>query len=133
MELTLAESLLLLAFDPEKGRDTTSAGIQGGLAGALLLDLSRRGCVSEEDGRIVAVECADPGDALAAEAHRVIKGSRRTRTAKQWVGRLPSELKPLRDRVARGLVARHVLQEEPRKVLGLFPTTRFPEADPAPE
>jgi golgi phosphoprotein 3 len=133
VELTLAESLLLLAFDSAKGKDTTSSGIDGGLAGALLIDLSRRGCVSEVDGRIVAAECADPGHPLAAEAYASIDRSRKTRTAKQWVTRLPSELKPLRDRVARGLVERHVLSEQSHKLLGLFPSTRFPEADPAPE
>ena len=47
MELTLAERLLLLAYDEEKGKDTTSWGIDAGLAGALLLDLSRRRCVQE--------------------------------------------------------------------------------------
>lgn len=50
------------------------------------------------------------------------------------MGRPPAqELKPLRQRLAEGLVGRGVLSEERHKVLGLFPSTRYPEADPEPE
>ena len=45
----------------------------------------------------------------------------------------PKELKPLRGRVAEGLVARGVLAEEQRKILGIFGSTRYPEADPEHE
>jgi Golgi phosphoprotein 3 (GPP34) len=39
----------------------------------------------------------------------------------------------LRQRLARGLVARGILSEEHSKTLGILPTTRFPTSDPAPE
>lgn len=47
--------------------------------------------------------------------------------------RLPRELKPLTGAVARPLVERGVLAEQRVKVFGMFPGTRFPEADPGPE
>jgi hypothetical protein len=73
-DLILAEQLLLLFLDDEKGSDTATWGGDPGLAGALL-----------------------------------------------------------RDRTAAALVERGVLGEERRKLLGLFPSARFPQADPEPE
>jgi hypothetical protein len=117
MDLILAEQLLLIALDDAKGRDTTDWGSDAGLAAALLLDLARLGLVEvDADG-----------------AYSAIRDSSRRRDAKGWVGRLPRELTPLRERIARGLVARGVLSEEHTTRLGILPTTRFPERDPEPE
>jgi hypothetical protein len=49
------------------------------------------------------------------------------------VSRLPAALKPLGSQIGQSLVARGVLAEQGHKVLGLFPTTAWPEVDPAPE
>lgn len=47
--------------------------------------------------------------------------------------RLPRALKPVVGTVAAPLVDAGVLTEDRRKFLGLFPDTRFREADPEPE
>jgi hypothetical protein len=133
MELILAEELLLLFLDDEKGSDTASWGGDPGLAGALLLDLTRLRALSEVDGKLVAEPGATIEHSLLAAAHEAIAADDKRRDAKGWVGRLPKELKPLRERVAERLVEHGVLGEQRRKVLGLFPSTRFPEADPAAE
>lgn len=134
MELILAEQVLLFSLDEEKGSDRTSYGVDPGLSGGLLMDLGRLEAVREEDGKIVVVEgAAPPAHPLLAEALEVIGSSDKRRSAKDWVDRLPRELKPLRQRLAEGLVERGVLAEERRKVLGVFPSTRYPEADPGPE
>ncbi|MGH8919664.1 MAG: GOLPH3/VPS74 family protein, partial [Actinomycetes bacterium] len=70
---------------------------------------------------------------VLARAATAIAASRRPRTATSWVGRLPRELKPLISTVAHPLVDRGILAEARVKVLGLFPSTRFPAADPDPE
>jgi len=133
MDLILAEDLLLLFLDDEKGSDQASWGGDPGLAGALLLDLTRQRALEERDGKLVAVPGADPDHPLLAAAHGAIAADDKARDAKGWVGRLPKALKPLRARVAERLVDLGVLTEERRKVLGLFKTTRYPEADGAPE
>jgi hypothetical protein len=133
MDLILAEELLLLFLDDEKGSDTASWGGDPGLAGAILLDLTRLHAIGEADGKLVATPGARPEHPLLAAAHDAIAADAKRRDAKGWVGRLPKELKPLRERVAERLVERGVLSEQRRRVLGLFPTARFPEADPAPE
>lgn len=133
MELILAEQLLLLFLDDEKGSDQASWGGDPGLAGAILLDLTAQRALAEDDGDLVAVSGAALQHPLLAAAHAVIESSDKRRNAKGWVGRLPKELKPLRARTAELLVERGVLTEERRKILGLFPSTRFPAADPRPE
>lgn len=134
-ELSLHEELLLVALDDEKGTDTADwgSGVEAGLAGALLLELVTAGCLGEEDGKLVPSGAGQPADPLAAAALEAIGGDDKRRDAKGWVGRLPKELDPLRDRVAAGLVERGVLDEQRHKRLGLFETTRYPELDPEPE
>jgi hypothetical protein len=132
-DLILAEQLLLLFLDDEKGSDQASWGGDPGLAGAILLDLTAERALTEDDGDLVAAPGAAPDHPLLAAAHGVIETSHKRRNAKRWVGRLPKELKPLRERTAERLVEHGILTEERRKLLGLFPSTRFPEADPGPE
>lgn len=131
MELTLAERLLLLALD-ESGRDATFSGIDAGLAGALLIELVQRGRVQEAYGKLVPVD-AGPTQPLLDAAFEAIRASSKPRDAKAWVDRLRKDLRPLKDRVASSLVERGVLDEQRRKLLGLVPTTRYPERDPEPE
>jgi len=103
VELILAEQVLLLALDDEKGSDRPSYGVDPGLSGALLMDLGRLEVVREEDGKIVAAEgAASPAQPLLAEALEAIRDSDKQRSAKGWVDRLPKELKPLRQRLAEG-------------------------------
>jgi hypothetical protein len=133
MELILAEQLLLLFLDDETGSDQASWGGDPGLAGAILLDLTAQRALTEDDGKLVAAPDAAPDHPLLAVAHAAIAASEKQRDAKGWVGSLPKELKPLRERTAERLVENGVLTEERRKLLKIFPTKRFPQSDPEPE
>ena len=133
MDLILAEQTLLIALDNEKGRDITQWGSDAGLAGALLLDLARLELLTTDEDKIVAVDGAQPGHQVVRDAYATIRESSKRRNAEGWVQRLPRELKPLRQRLARGLVQRGILSEEHSKRLGVLPTTRFPTIDSAPE
>jgi hypothetical protein len=133
MELILAEQLLLLFLDDEKGSDRASWGGDPGLAGAILLDLTAERAIAEDDGKLAAVSGAAPAHPLLAAAHAAIERSDKRRDARGWVGRLPKQLKPLRERTAERLVEHGVLTAERRRILGLFPSARFPAADPEPE
>jgi golgi phosphoprotein 3 len=119
--LTLAEQTLLIALDDEKGRDTTRWGSDAGLAGALLLDLARLKLVgTDAGGKIAALAGIPPGHELQRDVYATIASSVKRRDAKGWVERLPRELGPLRQRVARGLVQRGILSEEHSKMLGVL-------------
>ena len=132
MELILAEELLLLALHDEKG-STGFTQIDPGLAGALLVDLGRLGALRPEGKELAVVTDSVPQHPVLVRAHAAISASAKRRSAKFWVSRLPAELKPLTGTMAAPLVDRGVLTERRSKFLGLFPSTRFPEADPEPE
>ena len=134
MDLILAEQTLLIALDDDKGRETTQCGSDPGLAGALLLDLARLELVSVgADGKIVAVDGAQPGHELLRDAYTTIRQTSKPRNARGWVQRLPRKLGPLRQRLSRGIVQRGILSERRSRWFGVLPRTRFPTVDPAPE
>jgi hypothetical protein len=130
VELLICEEMLLLALDNEKG-GTAWLGGWTALGGGTLVDALAAGAVTVEDDRVrpgTAVEhplLQRVRDAVAAQAEPL--------TLTEWVQRLPGDLDPFLPAVAARLVDSGVLAEQRTKVLGLFPTTRFPEADPGPE
>jgi hypothetical protein len=123
--MLLAEELLLLLLDDEKGTVSATAA-NAGLAGALLLDLVEAGRLNEDLSRIGS----EPSEPALAAAWRAID---EPKPAKHWVSKLPGRLKPIKGTIADGLVARGVLDERRHKTLGLFSSTRYPELDPGPE
>ena len=123
--MLLAEELLLLLLDDEKGTVSATAA-NAGLAGALLLDLVEAGRLNEDLSRIGS----EPSEPALAAAWRAID---EPKPAKHWVSKLPGRLKPIKGTIADGLVARGVLDERRHKTLGLFSSTRYPELDSGPE
>ena len=132
MELTLAESVLLLALDDAKG-SIGFTQVDPCLAGALLVDLGRLGALRHEGTELHPVHEVEITHPVLTRAHTAISASSKPRSAKAWVGRLPSDLKPISGAVASHLVEHGILTEQRSKVLGLFPSTRFPQSDPEPE
>lgn len=134
MELLLAEQLLLLALDDLKGSSGVTWGGDSGLAAALLLDLGRQDLLRVDDEqRLQPVDGPAPEHPVLAQAQRAVLASDSRRDARTWVIRLQRDLGPLQTRVARGLVERGVLSEERVRMLGIFPSTRYPTADLEPE
>ena len=130
--LLLAEEVFLLAHHEESGKAGGTLALDNGLAGALLLDLAAEELVAADGKNLIAV-AGTASHPLLAAAHSELLRSDKPRTAQHWVSRLPAALKPLRSQVGQSLAGRGVLSEQHRKVLGLFPTTSWPEVDPAPE
>lgn len=125
----IAEDLLLLLLDDEKG--TVPAGVQTdtGLGGALLVELALSGVATlGEKGTWTAarvqVAGATPADPLLAAAHATV--AEQPRTAKALVQRLG---KHSREQLVARLVDRGILEERRHAVLGLFPRTTWPTAD----
>lgn len=130
--LLLAEELFLLTHDDESGKPSATMALDNGLAGALLLDLVETGAARAE-GKSLVPTAAEPSHPLLIAAQRVLRGSEKPRTAAHWVQHLPQSLKPMATTVGESLAVRGVLTERHRKVLGIFPTTEWPEVDPTPE
>lgn len=131
-KLLLAEEIFLLTHHEESGKASGTLALDNGLAGALLLDLAAEELVAA-DGKAITAVVGTASHPLLSAAHAELLHSDKPRTAQHWVNRLPSALKPIGSQVGQSLAERGVLTEQRRKVLGIFPSTRWPELDPTPE
>ncbi len=133
--LTMYEEILLLALDDRKGTAAMESGHANAMGGAILAELVLRGALrigSDKKKFVDAEPCSQVDDPLLAECLALVRSAKRRKRAVDWVLKFAS-LKDLKNRAARGLVAKGMLGEEHDKVLGLFPRTKFPERDPGPE
>lgn len=128
--LLLAEDVLLLLLDDHTGT-LQQPNLAALLGGAVLAELAIDGAVEvgEKEGlwrtaKVHPVSGVRPQEPLLASAQDVV--AERPRTAQDLVNRLG---KPLRDHLCERLAARGILRREEHRVIGLFPTTRWPAAD----
>ena len=72
--MLVAEQLLLLALDPEKGRRGLGKkdALEPGLCGALVSELALRTTVAVAQGRAVVVDALPTGDDLLDEVVRLL-------------------------------------------------------------
>lgn len=130
----IAEDLLLLLLDDDSGRLSGTSYPATVLGGALLVELALTGAVDvgAKQGfwRTAKVEARGtlPADPLLRSSYDVV--AEKPRSAQDLVNRLG---KGARDTLADRLVERGMLERVDGKVLGLFPTTRWPAADSAHE
>lgn len=133
--LTMYEELLLLALDDRKGTTGMNAWHATAMGGAILAELVLAGALRIGTDKKKLVD-AEPGfqvdDPLLADCLRLVQGAKRRKKGSDWVLKF-SGLKDLRNRAARGLVTKGVLNEETDKVLGLFTRRKFPARDGGPE
>jgi hypothetical protein len=136
-KLSLAEELLLLALGEEKGTVlmTASMGLPYGLAGALLVELVEAGLLRLEGKMLVPAPRGFARDELLDGILAMIRSSARTRDLKYWIGKIGrsgGKIK-IKDKLLGRLVEKRILQREEHRLLLIFPTTRYPQADPRPE
>ena len=130
----LAEDLLLLALDDDKGtvswqRSTT---LQFGLGGALLMDLALRERIDSVDKKIIVGDPSPTGDEVLDAALETIHAADKPHDARRWVTALGGRT-GLREQLAHRLVARGILREEEHSFLWVFHDPRFPTSDAGPE
>ncbi|MCG5220843.1 GOLPH3/VPS74 family protein [Streptosporangium sp. KLBMP 9127] len=128
MTVTIAEEILLLAFSETEGRQLIgSTELAPSLAGAMLAELALAGRLELSEKKIAVTDSTPLGDEeLDAVLARMAEEGKE-RKAEWWVYRLRSG--KLRERLLARLAERGVLSEQKGKVLGIFPTTRWPERD----
>jgi Golgi phosphoprotein 3 len=134
-KLSLAEELLLLALNDEKGTVLMvgSMGLSYGLAGALLIELVEAGLLRIEGKDLVAPPAGSARDEILDEVLGVIRSAKRTRDLKYWVGKIGRSGGKLKKKLLARLVDRRILQQEDHRLLLIFPTKRYPQTNPMPE
>lgn len=121
--LSLAEELVLLAYDDSGKAQLSGTNLDLGVGGALLLDLALAGRVDVVDKRLVITDPSPVGHPLVDGALERIRADGRRRKPKDWVSRLSKQSRPA---VLRQLVAAGILESAEDKVLLLFSRTRYP-------
>ncbi|MDO9379478.1 MAG: GPP34 family phosphoprotein [Nocardioidaceae bacterium] len=131
--MLIAEDLLLLLTDDESGRVASMAPVDTGLGGALLVDLAVAGRIDfSGKPKKPVVHVVDPtpvGHPALDEALRRL-GEKTDEKAQAAVDRIGRKS---RESLYDSLAARGVVRREDGKVLGLFPTTKWPEVDSSAE
>jgi hypothetical protein len=123
--LSLAEELVLLAYEDSGKAQLSGTNLDLGLGGALLLELALTGRVDVVDKRVVVADPSPVGHPLVDGALDRVRAEGRSRKPKDWVSRLSKQARPA---VLRGLVAAGILESEEDKVLLVFTRTRYPSA-----
>jgi hypothetical protein len=133
--LSLAEELLLLALNDEKGTVLMAGatGLPYGLAGALLGELIDAGLLRIEGKTLVAGAAGSARDEFLDGILALVRSAKRARDLRYWVGRIGRSGGKIKAEVAERLVRKGIVRREEHRVLMVFPTTRFPQVNPMPE
>ncbi len=132
--MLILEDYLLLTLDDVTGKAVVDASYREQVAaGALLVELALLGRVDLAGdgnggrvGRIVVRDASPIGNALLDDALAVVR-SREGSTPKALIGPI-ARTKPA-DAALAVLAERGLLRREEGRILGIFPTTRWPAAD----
>ncbi len=128
----IAEEVLLLAYGEADGRQLVgSTELDAALGGSLLAELAVNGRIDLADRKVTVLDSTPLGEEELDATLARIAAEPKERKPDWWVHRLRSS--KLRKRLLSRLAERGVLGEEQRRVLGIFPSTRYPERDPSVE
>jgi hypothetical protein len=124
MDATLADELLLIAYDDTTGRAKPGGSIEldCGVAGAVLQELSLAGRIDLVGGLVTVLDPTPVGDPDSDAALERIAGAEKARKPDWWVSRLRFGM---RNRMLARLVESGVLRTERRGVLWLFSSRRY--------
>lgn len=136
--MLIAEDLLLLLTDDDSGRLVKSAvEVDPALGGALLVELTLAGVVDLTDdggmfqrGRLVV---AEDGARVTDPELVAALGTVRGRQGRKPESVVPKLGKGVRKRLYARLTERGILRSDEGRILGIFPTSRWPTADAAHE
>lgn len=127
VDVTVAEELLLIAYNEETGRrEWWSPQLGRGLAGAVLADLALAKRIDLVDGRVHALDPAPVGDPQSDAVLARIVAQDPRQEPEIWVGWLRLGL---RNRMLAQLTARGILRRERARILGVYPTWSYPATD----
>lgn len=119
METSLAEELILVAFDPERGKPVARPplALPFALAGAVVMDLVLGRHASLVEGRLQAGD--DAGDPVLDYALGRVRAEQKPRDVKHWVKKLAGRSVDLQGRLLGGLVEARILEPRDARVLGV--------------
>ena len=135
MDTLIAEDLLLLLLDDEKGTIRGSSYLSTALGGAVLIELALAESIEMAEktsvwrtAKVRALDAPGPSDPVLVDGLATV--NEKERSAQDLVTRLG---KGLKETLTERLVQRGLVHRQEDKVLGVFHRTRWPAADAAHE
>lgn len=128
-DLLLAEEVLLLVLDDEKGTvDWRAGNYQLALGAALISELLLMNCVEIDDSKkhLVSCQSTDVQHPVLKEAVELVAQSEKQKPLQYWVTKF-AQIKQLKQRLADELVQQRVLKKDEKDFLLFFTRTVFPE------
>ncbi|NIM10803.1 MAG: hypothetical protein GTO45_02350 [Candidatus Aminicenantes bacterium] len=135
MELRLAEELLLIALDDEKGTIISSASlaIGYGLAGAILMEMAENKKIEMDGKKLKLVNPGLTGDFVIDRVVEMISKSKKDRTLQHWVSQIGYKIKDIKEKLLEDLINKVILEKKEGKVLWIFTTKKYPTRYDKPE
>ncbi|MFG2292590.1 GPP34 family phosphoprotein [Streptomyces sp. NPDC048603] len=127
--VTLAEEIMLLSLDDESGWARSRQAAGWAVAAALLLDLVMAGRVAVSGKYLEVVDDTPTGDPLLDGRLGLLRTWMRGRSKRRITDWLTKDSTKAVGAALERLAGRGLVTEERRKVMGLFPVRRYPEAD----
>ncbi|MBQ0829381.1 GOLPH3/VPS74 family protein [Streptomyces tagetis] len=123
---TLGEQLLLLSLDDESGETRELVKVVPAIAAAELVELALAGRIEVTEDEVTVVDATPLGEPVLDAALSTVAGEDEPGRVGDWINVLKADAVP---RTIAGLVGKGLVREERKRVLGLFPVRRYPEAD----
>ena len=126
--LTLAEELLLMALDDERGTlmSLPPFALEVAIAAALVMELTLAGRIDTDPDKLFVLSSAPTGNVILDEALAQISASTQTQPTAVWLRRLAEPGPVLRERIIDGLVGRGVLKSVEKRLLWVFKMRVYP-------
>ncbi|MET9990815.1 GPP34 family phosphoprotein [Streptomyces mutabilis] len=130
METTLGEQIMLLSLDDTTGAPQLQSQSEYMISSASVLELALADRVRMEGDRLVVTDPTPPGVQALDEALARIAAADEPKDVQAWIFELREEAVA---GARQGLLDKGVIREERTRRWGIFPTSRYPEADGSAE
>ena len=129
--LTIAEEVLLLFLDDEKGTFIRGPDIHVELAmsGAVLMDLALANRIDTDPERLFVVDQAPVGDRVLDDLLARIAATEPERSTEYWLNWIREDVPDIMGHFIERLVERGILRRREEKILWVFESRRYPVID----
>ena len=129
--LTIAEEVLLLFLDDEKGTFIRGPDIHVELAmsGAVLMDLALANRIDTDPERLFVVDQTPVGDRVLDDLLARVAATEPERSTEYWLNWIREDVPDIMGHFIERLVERGILKRMEEKILWVFETRRYPVID----
>lgn len=130
---TIAEALILLGTDDEKGTANTSSSLDYGLSGAVLAELALEEKVELVDDKVTVIDDSLTDVSYFDTVIKEINDSKRKKKMDHWINHFANNKDAVKTPIYLSLVDKGILKEEEKTSLFIFTSNVYPTINEKPE